>query len=290
MIILLANNAATLLAALNQYDCYAAVEAEFGTTEVKGSSELLTLNHHIDESQPCPCSVDPSVFDSIRGQIEAVGLSHFDLDTLGGIMALKGIKPERESFWALTEYVDLNGPHRVKENILYNERDHILLASFWAWSKENRLFPNRDGSVSDVSDFVERAEKELIGILNQEEEKVQRGKDFLKKEEDLKHESFVTAKNSVGVVLRKSTEFVNHLYYDHRDLPQNYIVGFNSDMGKVTVSRAGDEGINCKEFVQSLWGEGAGGREGIAGSPREGGLTFDDALQAYKKLVEKLSQ
>lgn len=287
MKILLSKNADSLRAALAPYSLFAVVEAEYGNTEVEGSSDKLTLNHHIRPERPCPCSLSNARFEEERDSIEAVGLSHFDLDTLGGILALQGEKPKIHKFWALAEHVDLNGPHVIQEHPLYDEKTHCLLASFWAWSKANRLFAERDGSVSDVTEYVQEAKSVLGHILMGEKKDLQRGKDFLREEADLKNRSFVTAKN--GVVLRQDTAFVNHLYYDRKGNPLGYVVGFNPQRKSVTVSRAGDEGISCSDFVQRLWGPGAGGRDGIAGSPRDEDKTLDDAREAYEALVKALS-
>lgn len=73
----------------------ATVEAEYGDLVVEGS--VLTLAHHGPRSgNSCPCLVE----NRPQGEqsIEVVGLSHMDLDTIGGCAALLGLKPDAPGF------------------------------------------------------------------------------------------------------------------------------------------------------------------------------------------------
>lgn len=68
----------------------------------------MTLAHHdIRSDNPAPCNteVEPLTGGTIL-------ISHIDLDTVGGIMAVEGIKPEDPEFWSAAEFIDNNGPHR----------------------------------------------------------------------------------------------------------------------------------------------------------------------------------
>lgn len=106
MKVFIANNAAALRAVGPTHT----VEAEFGLEVCEGSS--VTLAHHGPRSDnPCPCLGDnisdcPYNEDS-QGCAEFVekglchqecldnkiiGVSHFDLDTLGGVMCCLGVK------------------------------------------------------------------------------------------------------------------------------------------------------------------------------------------------------
>lgn len=254
---LISSSADSLRTALVGYEHYATVEAEYGSLEVEGSSDLLSLNHHVRPERACPCSLSNERFDGVREEIEAVGLSHFDLDTLGGCMALLGVKPDAPAFWACAEWVDTRGPHRVRECSQYSEDTHVLLASFWAWSQANRLFPPRDGSVSDVTEFVSGAIEELSAILAGDDERLERGRQFLAAEDALKGESFVrdgVSESGLRVVLRQSDGFVNHLYYSVDDSPADVVVGYSTKFKSVTVSRATDDvSVVAREFVQSVF-------------------------------------
>ena len=292
--IIISSNPDNLQTAITSHETYATVEAEYGSREVLGSSDLLTLNHHVRTERPCPCSLSNDRFDTVREEIEIIGISHMDLDTLGGIVALLGIKPESRhpGFWEMAEWVDTKGPHRIRECPAYNAATHVLLASFWAWSQDNRLFPPRDGSVADCTEYVQKTTEELkVILLGNDGTEITRGQDFLEKEESLKAESFVRdglSESGMHVVLRESDGFVNHLYYDENGNPVDVVVGYNSKFKSVTVSRADDNvSIVARDFVQELWGELAGGHPGIAGSPRGQEMSLEDAKTAFKVLMAR---
>jgi hypothetical protein len=285
--IIISSDPQALEAALAQYTNFAVVEAEYGDTEVVGSHDFITLNHHVRPERECPCLAGNSRFADI--EIEAIGISHVDLDTLGGVAALVGQKPLNHDFWATAAFVDLNGPHRVKESPDYDEELHVLLASFWAFSQEHRLFPPRDGSVDDVTDKVMEMIGELRLIVRQQTpERLERGRAFLRDQDELVEASYVNeTKTAEGltVVIRKGTGFTNHLYYSKDGSPADIVIGFNEKFKSVTVSRAADSvPLQCKDFVQELWGEQAGGHPGIAGSPRGEEMRLEDAQIAFEAL------
>lgn len=276
----------------------AVVEAEYGSKEVLGSSDKLSLNHHVRSERPCPCSLSNEMFDGEREELEVIGISHFDLDTLGGICALLGVKPTspEPGFWEMAEWVDTRGPHRIKECPSYNAESHIRLASFWTWSQANRLVAPKEGGqpaeMWDCTKYVFEAIEELKRILDHtSENEVVRGKEFLAKEEALKAESFVSegvSASGIKVVLRRGKVFANHLYYTKDGSPAHMVVGYNENFEAVTVSRCGDDvPVVAKEFVQELWGQLAGGHAGIAGSPRGEKLLFSEAERAFDKLLKR---
>jgi len=257
----------------------AVVEAEYGSVEVLGSSDELTLNHHVRSDRPCPCEM--SNFSSAP---DLIVVSHFDLDTLGGVMALLDEKPANNDFWKASAFVDTNGPHRVAEVTPVGGTTHLLLASFWAWSKENRLFAPRDGSELDCTDFFKNAITTLQSILKNEE--VEAGEAFLEEETALCAESYReerTTESGLRAVLRSAESFVNHLYYREDLSPADIVVSFNEKFKSVTIS-ASDEQINCREVVQAAFGPLAGGHLGIAGSPREEEMSYEQARSLFLSL------
>lgn len=289
-VILISNNPENLRVALGQYDRFAVVEAEYGSVEVKGSNDRLTLNHHIDATRPPPC-VMRNLAPIDRPQ--AIGISHFDLDTLGGVLSLIGEKYDDQLFWETAGWVDVAGVHKLPSMPRYNRAVHIKLAAFWAWSQKNRLMAPRDGSVQDVTTFFERAADQIALILNENEYVLEEGLAFLDAEKKLVEESFkgfFTTENGLRVVFRVSGSFVNHLYYNDTGTlhPADIVVGFNTTFKSVTLSKASSEvPINCRELVRELWGPEAGGHEGIAGSPRGQEMTQANASDLIQLLVEK---
>ena len=316
MKIFISNNAAELTATLSTFASTATVEAEYGSEVVEGS--VLTLAHHgARASRPCPCSLDnlPDL------GIEVIGISHLDLDTLGGIMAIMGIKPVtswestqgffQDGFWELASQIDIEGIHKVdpKGPLWSMKIDPTgesevtvgdLLNAWYAFSEDNRIVPPRDGSVAelDLSQFFSAIE----AIFDGEENIIHQGSRWFSAKKALEKDSFI--EESEGVVLRESGQFVNHLYgweepcgACYSTLPEGCrhcfgmkhsgvakaVVAFNTQYKSVTVSLADPiEGVNCCEIVQQLWGPEAGGHAGIAGSPRGREMTEEDSEAAFK--------
>ena len=269
---LMSSNPANLKAAL-EGKASATVEAEYGDACVVGS--VITMAHHGPRTgQPAPCS-----YPNTAGEgVEVAGLSHFDLDTLGGCMVLLGNKPEVSGFWELAEFVDLNGPHKLGQSGASEENLRRLYA-FWAWSRNYRVLSPRDGSVLDVTDKVAEGAKIVERILADDAELLTAGDAYAKAEGELNKSSFIEAKD--GVVVRTSSQFVNHLYADPDGKAHEAVVGFNTTTGAITVSFADapTKGKTARDIVQSLWGELAGGHAGIAGSPRDKRLGLGDIVR-----------
>lgn len=81
----------------------ATVEAEYGDECLEGT--MVTLAHHGPRSNnPAPCNT-PDVPE--LPPFATVVVSHIDLDTLGGIYALQGRKPEDYRFWEAAEMIDV---------------------------------------------------------------------------------------------------------------------------------------------------------------------------------------
>lgn len=249
------------------------IEAEYGDEVVEGS--IATLAHHGPRAgAKCPCQYDNG-FDG--GLAEVVGLSHFDLDTLGGCMALMGMKPLDPgfaTFWDLAEFIDLRGPHRLAESGASAE-DVRRLQAFWAWSQSFRVFAPRDGSVADVSEQVREGARVLFRILSDDSTLLAAGDSFAAAGEELNRSSFRGLQ--YGVVRRVADCFVNHLYTAPNGKVGRAVVALNTATGAITVSFADPvPGVSCVEIVQALWGPLAGGHAGIAGSPRGRVMTRDD--------------
>lgn len=292
----------------------ASVEAEYGDHTVAGTR--TTLAHHgANSKNPCPC---------LGGNIPFPGgvflVSHFDLDTLGGVMRLMGQKDHEEGredmFWAVAAQVDTQGVHKLGEikrslwreavkdvsmsTSEFNTVDYFFscewenvmdnLHAFWAWSESNRLFAPRDGSIKDVTKFFEEAIRILLIILEGEDahpEWVQlkkAGQEWVAAKEELNKDSFHKTKK--GVILRKSPQFVNHLYNTPEAKIKKAVVAFNTKFKSITVSLADPiPNFSVGKFVQTLWGSEAGGHAVIGGSPRGKEMSFSDAVRAFEELV-----
>ena len=305
--VLISNNAAALAAAAPTHT----VEAEYGLDVVEGS--VLTLAHHGPRvGNPCPCLGDNIPLEGNAPVV--IGVSHFDLDTLGGAMRVLGIKeydPEEgeDLFWAVAAQIDIRGVHHLKDiteglkpAFDWSDMDQLTqgkyfwdcgvtdlkdsLKAFWAWSEAHRLFAPRDGSVMDCTEFFEEALRVLQLILEGNDLDAEysvlsfRAKEWVEAKEKLDVISERAAWGGDVVLLREADCFVNHLYVNVGRVFQA-LVGFNPKVGSVTLSLADPiEGVNCCAIAQQLWGKEAGGHAGIAGSPRGEVFTLADAQWA----------
>ncbi len=278
---IVSNNAANLAAAMSAFERTATVEAEFGDLCVPGS--VITLAHHGSRAgNPAPCAAPNGVGEGV----EVVGLSHLDLDALGGCLALLGRKPDADTFWVLAAFVDTRGPHRLGEAGA-SEEDLARLHAFWAWSAENRVFPPRDGTVADITADVEAAAAALDAILGGDAALLAAGAAFKAAGEALNAASLVEVAG--GVLLRQHEGFVNHLYATPDGVAAKAVVGFNPANGSITVSFAdAPPAGGAVGVVQGLWGPLAGGHAGIAGSPRGEVLTLKDARAAVTAVLAVL--
>lgn len=276
---ILSSNPENLRKAFADFIFTATVEAEYGDTLVEGS--VLTLAHHGPRfGNPAPCLAENGVTENIS----AVGLSHMDLDSLGGCAAIIGRKPDASGFWRLAAFVDVNGPHKLSQSDASPE-DIRRLNAYWAWSESRKVFPPRDGSSLDVTDKVMEGIEAIERIIADDEEMLKAGDAFKKADEDLNKSSFVEERD--GVIVRVSGGFTNHLYVTPDGKVCKAVVALRTDFHACTVSFADPiEGATCRDIVQSVWTDRddkgqflAGGHATIAGGPRGKFNGLDDLLR-----------
>lgn len=306
---------------LSRYFRTATVEAEYGDTVVEGT--VVTLAHHGSRSgNPAPCLWDGNwncsihcdqwsdcanatgpEADRIRAEcmvpiperIEAVGISHIDLDSLGGVLAVLGQKPGDKRFWMLAAHIDVQGVHRAAESPDWKDFGgmyHAYCAWVQAQPKPDRLAKDE---ARDVTEQVERSRQALIRIFAGDENLLADGREFARTGEALEGLSFRGAHGTVLERLVEATDsdpFVNHLYR-HGDVVYEAVVtlhrGVKLPNPYITVSfEDGGKRCSAREIVQKLWGPKAGGHNGIAGSPWGCVVTEADLATAIQTVREAL--
>ena len=279
---------AVLDAALRHHDGpTATVEAEYGSAVVEGS--WVTLAHHGPRSHNlCPC------LESNRTPPAnlLIGVSHFDLDTLGGTMALLGIKPSAPDFWRVAARVDTEGPHKLP--LMGATRDTVdCLHAFWAWSEDNRVSLPRasaqgPAALVDLTDLFLKAFSFITELLaGHRADAVSAGRAWAARNEALERETLVSEYGSGAVLLRSSDKFVNHLYGPTAAA----VVGYNTKAGSITVSFSDEDsrrGLSACDIMQEVYGPLAGGHAGIAGTPRGETYTLEDAADLARVVADKL--
>jgi len=269
------------------------VEAEYGAMVKEGTvytaahhqpSGPFAGNHVVAGGRPAPCN-DADIPELAGGTIL---VSHMDLDTLGGIMRTRGAGSfgEFESFWALAEFVDVNGPHKLAESGA-SSGDIERLYAWWAYSKTMPRF-SRD-EVTDITDVVGAAISHLGDILWGHEPALAAGKTFREDEAALNVRTFRCIESGVIERVCGSGEFVNHLYVTPDGYVGEMVVALNTGTGAISISRANpDSLISCRAIAQTLWGPTAGGHDGIAGGPRGRVMTFDDLNTVMDEVTRRV--
>ena len=265
----------------------ATVEAEYGDAVVSGS--WVTLAHHGSRSHNlCPCLEEnrrppPDLL---------IGVSHFDLDTLGGTMALLGIKPSAPDFWRVAARIDTEGPHKLP--LMGATRDTVdCLHAFWAWSEDNRVSLPRasaqgPATLVNLTDLFLKASSFITELLaGHRADAVSAGRAWAAKNEALERETLVSEYGNGAVLLRSSDKFVNHLYGPTAAA----VVGYNTKVGSITVSFSDEDarkGLSACDILQEVYGPLAGGHAGIAGTPRGETYTPADAAALARVVADKL--
>ena len=280
--IVISSNPNNLKNYLKNFKKSGTVEAEYGDVTVFGS--VISLAHHgLNSNNPPPCEYNSQDFD-----LDCIGVSHIDLDTLGGIMAISGKKYLPEEFWKTSGEIDVKGIHKVKIDPYFE----IYFNAFYAFSEKHRIFAPRDGSVLDITeqvmefiDFFKQMSEYLNGFHKEDNIKlINEGIIWKTKLEDLKKASFV--KSDGIITLRKSNSFVN-FYTKEREI----VIAYNTLRKSITISKSDDDiALDCAKVMKEIFGEEAGGRSNIAGTPRNLKYEEGDALKVFEEIKEKISK
>jgi hypothetical protein len=286
---------------LRTTDPHLTVEAEYGSDVVEGS--VFTAAHHqpvgspfagdhlVAGGRPAPCN-DTSIPVLALHSTVVVGISHIDLDTVGGCArampeAQDLFRPSNDGFWRLAAFVDTSGPHKLHLSGAAPE-DVLRLQAWWAYAKTLPRLPFN--SLNDATEVVLGCLPVLREILADDAARIDAGRAFAAKEASLNMASFVGWHGPV--LARKSPsqgDFVNHLYAAPDGVVGRAVVAWNPEAGSITVSlESAIEGVSCRDIVQSLWGPLAGGHAGIAGSPRGQVMTEADFAAALRAVEDSM--
>lgn len=289
------------------------VEAEYGSYVAEGS--LYTAAHHQPDgpysngTNPSPCN-NTDIPHMNEGTIL---ISHMDLDTIGGCLRAfpewsKLFVTETESFWDFAEYIDNNGPHKVKQYQGYTPELHNQIAAFWQWKTDNIPYLDANDRHLAVTDYVLAAANALEHICANNPEYLEKGISFLQKEAELDSYSFLSHQTidpkgpdgyTFNILFRESSNFVNHLYnVSLLDMPADVVVAYNPERSSITLSYADSNTESyamkafgpAREIMQEIWGPLAGGHDGIAGTPRDVTMQREDAVAIFNLLKCKAEE
>jgi len=225
--------------------------------------------------------------------LDVIGLSHVDLDSIGGVCLLmparRHLVEDHQSFWGLAGFVDVYGSHRIHEANA-SQKDIDAFNAWRSWSAENQFFPPRDGSVGDAELFIEDAIAKLSAILvDRHPEAIESGRKWAKSLEDLDKISFKSwiRKGSLSFIVRRTDgAFVNALY-SNQGMVADAVLSHNARTGAITLSFERPGIGDAREIMQTVFGSDAGGHAGIAGTPRNARFEEKD-IERVVDCLEKL--
>ena len=230
----------------------ATVEAEYGEAVIPGS--LATLAHHGSRAgNPAPCndeSIEPIPEDS------TILISHIDLDTLGGIMALEGEKPRDAEFWRAAGYIDVAGTHHIHE---LSDETQDKLNAFYAYSYENRKHfapPDKTRAV-DVTAQIESYKDGVVQVLDPlhplHEMRIDAGREWEQKaREDV--ENCLVQETDYTRVFSTDGPFCGAAYYS-RDQDKTFpaIVSYNEKFHSISISfEDGGKDVSAQQIAKAL--------------------------------------
>jgi hypothetical protein len=274
-----------LQASLDPYSKTGAVEA--GPV----NASVISLDHHGDrEGEPAPC-----VNTEVHADLDAIAVSHIDLDTLGGLWSLMGIRPGTDSFWELAAFCDVNGAHRIDDADASSE-DIAHLWAWWCYEDGHPVYAERDGSVRDVAETVEDLYHILQAIFADDQKYVAAGQKYFCAQETLNAQSFVGVYSNV--VIRVAPEDSYHLYAmpegyrvdgEPRSRPAKACVAYDTRTGAINIALADAiPGVSCVQILTELFGPESGGRDTVAGGPRGVPRTLDDIVATRDRLIRDI--
>lgn len=261
----------------------ATVEAEYGDECLEGT--MVTLAHHGPRSNnPAPCNT-PDVPE--LPPFATVVVSHIDLDTLGGIYALQGRKPEDYRFWEAAEMIDVKGAHHIHE---LDKDIQDKLNAYYAYNDgQPRQRYTEAIDVTKQIDDTYNVVNTIVDINDPEHDKlITAGKEWAQTREKEVEDQLVYENKDVRVFDTNGIFCAASYFSPNQNTICPATVTYNEKFKSITLAfEDGGKQLNAKEIVQELWGPEAGGREGIAGSPRNVEMTKNDLAKLVNELTER---
>lgn len=261
----------------------ATVEAEYGDECLEGT--MVTLTHHGPRSNnPAPCNT-PDVPE--LPPFATVIVSHIDLDTLGGIYALQGRKPEDYRFWEAAEMIDVKGAHHIHE---LDKDIQDKLNAYYAYNDgQPRQRYTEAIDVTKQIDDTYNVVNAIVDINDPEHDKlITAGKEWAQTREKEVEDQLVYENKDVRVFDTNGIFCAASYFSPNQNTICPATVTYNEKFKSITLAfEDGGKQLNAKEIVQELWGPEAGGREGIAGSPRNVEMTKNDLAKLVNELTER---
>lgn len=258
----------------------ATIECEYGDVVVEGA---VTLAHHVEGWNTPPALQSSDILEKTGVERLEEGdyimVSHIDLDTICGIMAIAEDYDIAEDIKKGINHVDCNGQHHLFDDEVSEDARRYILA-YIGYTLSNRAPFGEE----DITEYVIN----LIQSFNTEAN-YEAGKAFVEGRRSEAEASLSAAIGKVALIdqAADSKAFGLNSEYILEGVEYDYIIVFNRKFGSITASsrlgNAGDK--NMSDIMKAVFGEMAGGHKGIAGTPRGSVYTLADASNLLDVMV-----
>lgn len=266
----------------------ASIEAEYGDYCVEGTK--VTLAHHGSRSKnPAPCNAE---VDPIPGG--TILVSHLDLDTIGGIMAVQGRRPEDPEFWKAAEFIDVNGTHHIRE-LPQDMQDKLNAYYAHEFSLRKKEGPPSRAEIADITEAAEKRISAVEAIIDERhpdhDRLIRDGRDWAERTEEAVEKQFAFETDRVRVFVTTGP-FTSASYRSPETgkiFPATVTLNMNTKAVTVAFEDGGNPEKSAVKIVHALWGPEAGGHNGIAGSPRGQEMGAEELIEAVMKVEETIA-
>jgi len=267
------------------HEVFATVEAEYGQYVIEGKN--ITLAHHVEKykNHKAPCLYPNRETTELAEDDEKVILiSHVDLDTVGGCLAIMGKKPENESFWHGAAYIDVNGYHCARKLSITVQNQ---INAYKAWYQNNAI--KNDEKIYDVTEYIQKSASVISDILLGREEYILKGRKMVNLLEE-KYEEYLVYEDQNIRAFQTSGLSTISAYYSPTYMKNSLVTITFYLNHKSIVLAFSEKGYRADLIVKDLWGDLAGGHESIAGSPRGRKMNqndFEEMINYVKEVIQR---
>lgn len=258
------------------------IECEYGKNVLEGN--LLTLAHHVEEYKHCPapCVVD---IELELPENAVIAVSHLDWDVVGALTGLYKKKKNDPSFWNAVEFIDLNGPHHLYR---FSEEIRDKMNAYWCWTSKHYRLPANQKEVTDITFIVEKHVEAIEKILNGDRELLEAGRVWEKHLAKRVEKCLVKENKDLRIFVTNDVKCTSSYYSAKQRSMVPLILEYNTSTKRIRMS-SHNSSLDVVGIMVDYFGEEAGGKEGIACSPRNKEIEWDDWLGFLEK-VENMFQ
>lgn len=259
------------------------IECEYGKHVLEGS--WATLAHHVQAYKHCPAPC-VSILPADMPDNVVVAVSHLDWDVIGAIAGLIGKKKEDDAFWKAVETIDLKGPHHL---ISFPETFRDRMNAYWCWAGKNAKIPSFEKGVQDITSIALEHVDAVHRIMEGDHHLLEAGKAWEKQLTKRVEKCLIKENEQFRVFITNDVKCTSHYYSPTLRSVVPFIIEYNTFTKRVRLSSY-DNLVDLVDIMVGFFGEGAGGKDGIACSPRQEQVEWEVWLSFLGKIEDMVQQ